>query len=266
MLAVAASGFAQASSGGVFAPGAVTSFHSLPNGIAIEAGSAREQIVALRDDVIRIRFSRTQTLPEDASWAVLAEARASRVAVTPVENESAVGFSTKALRVAVDRRTLDLTVSDAAGHVIQKEAAPIEFHGDGFRITEAMAPDEHFFGLGDKTGPLDRREQAFTLWNTDAYRFQESTDPLYKSIPFFMTFRAGVAAGVLLDNTWRSSFDFGKESRDSYTFGAENGPVDYYVFYGPSPKQVVETYAWQRGSLRCRRFGRWDISSRDTAT
>ncbi|HKO12189.1 MAG TPA: glycoside hydrolase family 31 protein [Acidobacteriaceae bacterium] len=203
--------------------------------------------MALRDDVIRVRFSRSKTLPEDASWAVLADARGSRVAVTPVESESAVGFSTKALRVAVDRRTLELTVSDAAGHVIQQDAAPIEFHGDSFRIRKAMAADEHFFGLGDKTGPLDRREQAFTLWNTDAYRFQESTDPLYKSIPFFMTFRAGMAAGVLLDNTWRSSFDFGKESRDSYSFGAENGPVDYYVFYGPSPKQVVETYAWLTG-------------------
>ena len=247
MVAVAPPGFAQADSAPVFVPGAVTRLHSLRNGIDIEAGSAREEVVALRDDVIRIRCSRSQTLPEDASWAVLAGARESRVPVTPVESDSVVGFATKALRVAVDRRTLELTVSDTAGHLVQRDAAPIEFHGDSFRIRKAMAADEHFFGLGDKTGPLDRREQAFTLWNTDAYRFQESTDPLYKSIPFFMTFRAGLASGVLLDNTWRSSFDFGKESRDSYSFGAENGPVDYYVFYGPSPKQVVEAYAWLTG-------------------
>ena len=247
MLTAAAPGFAQADSAPVFVPGAVTSFHSLGKGIEIEAGPAREQIVALRDDVIRVRFSRSKTLPEDASWAVLAGARESDVPVTPVESESVVGFSTKALRVAVDRRTLELTVSDTAGHLIQRDAAPIEFHGISFRIRKTMAADEHFFGLGDKTGPLDRREQAFTLWNTDAYRFQESTDPLYKSIPFFMTFRAGVAAGVLLDNTWRSSFDFGKESRDYYSFGAESGPVDYYVLYGPSPKQVVEAYAWLTG-------------------
>lgn len=247
MLTAAAPAFAQADSAPVFVPGAVTSFHSLGNGIEIEAGPAREQIVALRDDVMRVRFSRSKTLPEDASWAVLAGARESDVPVTPVQSESVVGFSTKALRVAVDRRTLELTVSDTAGHLIQRDAAPIEFHGDSFRIRKAMAADEHFFGLGDKTGPLDRREQAFTLWNTDAYRFQESTDPLYKSIPFFMTFRAGVAAGVLLDNTWRSSFDFGKESGDYYSFGAESGPVDYYVLYGPSPKQVVEAYAWLTG-------------------
>jgi alpha-glucosidase len=63
-----------------------------------------------------------------------------------------------------------------------------------------------------------------------------------------MTYRAGRAIGVLLDNTWRSSFDFGKESPDAYSFGAVAGPIDYYVFLGPTPKQVVETYAWLTGT------------------
>ena len=110
-----------------------------------------------------------------------------------------------------------------------------------------MPTDEHYFALGDKTGPLDRRDQAFELWNTDAYRFQESTDPLYKSIPFFMAFRAGAAAGVFLDNTWRTSFDFGKDAQNVYSFGAVDGPLDYYIFAGPTPREVVEQYTWLTG-------------------
>jgi len=31
--------------------------------------------------------------------------------------------------------------------------------------------------------PLDRRNQAFANWNTDNFGWQESTDPIYKSIP-----------------------------------------------------------------------------------
>jgi alpha-glucosidase len=110
-----------------------------------------------------------------------------------------------------------------------------------------MPENEHYFGLGDKTGPLDRRSEAFTLWNTDA-GFQESTDPIYKSIPFFLSLRAGRSYGLLLDNTWRSGFDFGKEVRDEYSFGSEGGPVDYYFFLGPEPKAVVQTYAWLTGT------------------
>ena len=220
---------------------------NLQNGLEIENASLHEEITALRDDVLRIRVWRGETAPEDASWAVLSEARHASVPVTSDEAPGQFGFRTRALVVAIDRQTLQITIRDLAGDILLKDARPIRYDGDTFRIYKVMPLDEHYFGLGDKTGPLDRRNEAFTLWNTDSYRFQESTDPLYKSIPYFMTYRAGRAAGLLLDNTWRSSFDFGKESPDAYSFGAVAGPVDYYFFYGPDPKQVVKTYAWLTG-------------------
>jgi alpha-glucosidase len=220
----------------------------LPNGIEVRLGDLREKIVALRDDVLRITVAHSGSWPEDASWAVLPDPRHSSVAVEIDRGNDRLGFRTRALTVELDSITLELTIRDLAGNIVQQDARPIRFDGDSFRMYKTMPLDEHYFGLGDKTGPLDRRNEAFALWNTDAYRFQESTDPIYKSIPYFMTFRAGHAAGVLLDNTWRSSFDFGKELPGVYSFGAVSGPVDYYFFYGPSPKQVVKTYAWLTGT------------------
>ena len=48
-----------------------------------------------------------------------------------------------------------------------------------------MPGGEHYFGLGRQDGQFDRRDQAYTLWNTDVGP-QESVDPLYKAIPFFL--------------------------------------------------------------------------------
>src|SRR5580704_11520124 len=220
---------------------------TLSNGIDIRTPSEREQITALRDDLLRVRIVPGGALPEDASWAVLPEARTSSATVTPEITPASAGFRTSALRVVVDRKTLRITILDHAGNVLNEDARRAQFDGKAFRVYKAMPADEHYFGLGDKTGPLDRRNQAFSLWNTDAYRFQESTDPLYKAIPFFMTFHAGRAVGVLLDNTWRSSFDFGKTAPDVYSFGAVDGPLNYYLIYGPSPRQVLESYAWLTG-------------------
>ncbi|WP_263366537.1 glycoside hydrolase family 31 protein [Edaphobacter bradus] len=225
----------------------LTASASLPNGIVVRENAIEEEITALRDDLLRIRIARKGPLPEDASWAVLDDARHSSVAVTPETAEGHVGFRTRLLHVEIDRSTMALTIRDLNGNALQQDARPTRFEGGAFRLYKAFSHEEHFFGLGDKTGPLDRINQSFTLWNTDSYRFQESTDPLYKSIPFFMSYRAGRAIGVLLDNTWRSSFDFGKELPGVYSFGAVDGPVDYYVLYGPSPKQVVESYAWLTG-------------------
>src|SRR5213078_1405214 len=97
-------------------------------------------------------------------------------------------------------------------------------------------------GLGDKTGPLDHRDLAFTNWNSDMFGWQESTDPLYKTIPFFLAMRPGFAYGLFLDNTYRSNFDFGKEARDLYSFGSDGGALDYYFFYGPNPKHIIEQF------------------------
>jgi len=222
-------------------PAAIQS-HSLPNGVEVFADGVTLRVTALRDDVLRVRATRNGEFSDDASWAVLNGPRTSSVQVTAEKS----GFSTKALRVDIDG-TMRLTVSDLSGHVLQQDVRPVEYHGASFRVYKKMAPAEHFFGLGDKVGPLDRRNQAFTDWNTDYYGWQESSDPIYKSIPFFLSWNEGRVLGVLFDNTWRSSFDFGKEFADKYSFGAPNGPLDYYLIYGPTPKQVVEGYACLTG-------------------
>ena len=207
------------------------------------------QITALRNDVLRVRVGPTGHLPEDASWAVLSEAKSASVPVSADDDATTVGFRTKLLRVSVGRTSMHLRITDLSGAIVQEDAAnrPIEFHGPAFRVYKTMPAEEHFFGLGDKPGPLDRRDHAYDLWNTDAYAFQESTDPIYKSIPFFLTSLAGMTTGVLFDNTWRTSFDFGKESPDAYSFGSQGGPLDYYVLYGPDAKHVLATYAWLTG-------------------
>jgi alpha-glucosidase len=227
----------------------VTQSTELDNGLEARSGSFILRITALRDDVVRVRVGPRGVLPEDASWAVLPASRTSSVSVIREEDAANVGFRTKVLRVQVERATSRLKITDLDGTVIDEDAPrrPVEFHGNAFRVYKTMPADEHYFGLGDKPGPLDRRDSAFAMWNTDTFGYQESTDPTYKTIPFFLSLRQGRATGTLFDNHWRSNFDFGKESHTAYSFGAEDGPLDYYVLYGPDATQVLTSYAWLTG-------------------
>ena len=139
--------------------------------------------------------------------------RSKSVNVQPQSQDAAfVGFRTASLDVRVERKPLRLVVRDLAGNIISADAVgrPAEFQLGGFSIHKTMPGDEHYFGLGDKAGTFDRRNQAYTLWNTDVGT-QESIDPIYKSIPFFLAIGGGRNYGLFLDNTWRSWFDFGKQ-------------------------------------------------------
>ncbi len=212
------------------------------NGVTATADGITLQVNALRDDILRVRMWKDDVVPEDSSWAVLPASRTSSVLIAPEPN----GFTTRALRVSIDKH-LELTVSDLSGRVLQEDAGPVRWEGKKFTVSKRRGNDDHFFGLGDKPGPLDRSGETFTMWNTDAFGWQESTDPIYKDIPFFLHISDGQTLGVFLDNTWRSNFDFGRSDPGEYTFGALDGPIDYYLIYGPEPRKVVTAWSWLTG-------------------
>ena len=221
----------------------VSSVQVLSQGVEVAAGEARVRVTAVAPNVIRLRYAPSGQFPAEHSFAVLPGAiRPETVQVD--QSGDAVSFDSGSLRVKIVRSPFRVVFLDPQGQVIAEDGpgSSVEFHGAEFRVRKSMPEDEHYFALGDKSGPLDHRNLAFTMWNTDAFGWQESTDPLYKDIPFFLAMRKGAAYGVFLDNTYRTSFDFGKESRDFYWFGSDDGELDYYFFYGPDPKRVIEDF------------------------
>ena len=213
---------------------------ALPNGVEASNGQTAVRVTALSETVVRIRIAHGTAFPEDASWAVPAKVRQQMRPVRATSN----GFSTGALAVAIDPDTLRLTVADARGKVIVDDApGPVRFDGAQFELRKQLPLGEHIYGLGDKTGNFDRRGQSFVNWTTDAWGFQRDTDPIYKSIPFYIASGGpGGAYGLFLDNTWRSWFDFGHREDGTIEIGADGGPIDYYLIAGPSVGDVVRRY------------------------
>ena len=146
--------------------------------------------------------------------------------------------------MTIQKSPLLVDFSDAQGKAVLSDepSLPMAWDGERVRVWKKMPLLENYYGLGDKPGALNRRNRAFTMWNTDAYGFQESTDPIYKTIPFFMGVLDGRAYGIFFDNTYRSNFDFGIASPDYYSFGSEGGEINYYYLAGPDPRKVVQTY------------------------
>ncbi|HEY5006609.1 MAG TPA: alpha-glucosidase, partial [Caulobacteraceae bacterium] len=90
--------------------------------------------------------------------------------------------------------------------------------GGGVSHFLVQRPDERHFGLGECSGPVDRRGRRYRLSPTDALGYDaETSDPLYKSIPFYVTLNEATSAafGLFYDNLSDCAFDFGC-ARDNY--------------------------------------------------
>jgi len=130
----------------------------------------------------------------------------------------------------------------------------------GVKAYKTLRKDEKFFGLGEKTGPLNRRGRVYKMWNSDRPCYSVSEDPLAKSIPFFMS---NYRYGIFLDNTYKTEFKFGTESDEYYSFEAPNGAFVYYFIFGKDYKEIQEQYIaltgkpimppkWALGFAQCR--------------
>lgn len=117
-------------------------------------------------------------------------------------------------------------------------------------IAKCMEGKDSFYGLGDKTGYMDKRGYDYVMWNTDNPRPQLETGEfrqMYKTFPFMLVIHEKGMYGLFFDNHCKSWFNIGKESDDYYWFGADNGNLDYYFIGGKTPAQILKNYTWLTG-------------------
>jgi alpha-glucosidase len=243
--------------------GKVQRVEKLKDGVELSAGTAKVRITIFHEGIFRVRVAPDGKFPKDFSWALIESPESPAVKIE--ENQKEIRIISGNLIAAVQKTPLLINFSDAAGtvYLADEPSLPMAWNGQRVHVWKKMPADENYYGLGDKAGPMNRRNRSFTNWNTDEFGWQESTDPLYKTIPFFIGLRNGTSYGLFFDNTYRSVFDFGKDSPDYFSFGAEGGELNYYFIAGPEPKKIIEEYTamtgrsplpplWTLGYQQCR--------------
>src|SRR5258708_4748395 len=222
--------------------GNVQKVDKLPDGVELTAGKAKGRVTVFAEGLLRGRVAPAGSFHKDCSGAVIESPQPPAVKIEESKDEVRVTSGTTVARIHKSPLLIDFLRDVGDVLVADDSDLPMGWENGRVRVWKKMPEDEGYYGLGDKAGPMNRRDRAFTMWNTDAYAWRESTDPLYKTIPFFIGLRKGLAYGIFFDNTWRGAFDFGKEGHDFYSFGAEGGEINYFFFAGPTPAKIVQDF------------------------
>lgn len=95
---------------------------------------------------------------------------------------------------------------------------------------------ETVYGLGERFTAFVKNGQNVETWNRDG---GTSTEQAYKNIPFYLTNRG---YGVLVNHPECVSFEIGSEKVSKVQFSVEGEYLEYLIFDGPTPKQVLDRY------------------------
>jgi alpha-glucosidase len=198
--------------------------------------------------IIRVRMDK-QALAADFSYAVIAQLQATKVNIRQTSDQ--VTIVTDSVRAIVRKNPFAISFVTLDGKIINEDEPGLttSWIGDEVTTYKKMQPNERFIGLGEKTGPLDRRGNGYTHWNTDAFGYLASQDPIYSTIPFYIGVHNGLNYGIFLDNTYQSDFNFGASNDRFSSFGAQGGEMDYYFIYHKHVADIITSYTALTGRM-----------------
>lgn len=213
------------------------------------ANGVKLQLTVLRDSVLRFRYTTANNVEGDFSYAITKYASRGYNHLEIDEDEEKYIITTAKLICYLYKADMRKSIYDALDNTLVSEdelgfhwEESYEFGGDVVKMSKTSKDGESFYGLGDKPVHLNLKGKRFENWVTDSYAFGKDTDPIYKTIPFYIGLHLKKAYGIFFDNSFRSFFDFSHERRHVTSFWAQGGEMNYYFIYGPDMSDVVVNY------------------------
>jgi len=243
-------------------PGALQSWRAEGRVFEGRFERARLELRSVADGVLRVRLTPQGDFAPRRSWAVTEpegafdapdfEVQETGAGVTltlpfvtaKLAREGSLAFEWDGLPFASDaaptgwaEARLDAsTMRVREGDTLPEGPARLEV-----QLFKRLLDEESYYGFGQRTGMLERRGRLFTNWNFDPdWGHGRHQSNLYQSHPAFMAVRPGFAWGMFLDSSFYSQFDVGYTDWDTLRVTTHGGEVDYYLFTGPTPTDVVE--------------------------
>ncbi len=127
-------------------------------------------------------------------------------------------------------------------------------------LTDALdlGPGGLVYGLGERFGSFVRNGQKVVIRQFDG---ATESDYSYKNVPFYMT---NEGYGVFVNTTAPVEFEVATAEVNAVRFAAPGCSLDYFIVYGPTPKQILERYTAITGrppAIPSWSFGLWLTTS-----
>lgn len=244
------------------ASGNLQEWKKVATGITGKTDHSNFKIEFYSASIVRVHITQQDSF-NDFSYAVIASAQDQSIDIQ--ESADSIILKTDSVAVEISKKPFHVSFKNASGKILNEDDPSFGTRWNGEQVStyKKIQEGERFIGLGEKTGPLDKKGRGYVNWNTDKFAYGTDDDPLYSSIPFYIGLHHQLVYGIYFDNSARTQFNFGASNDRFTSFTADTGDMNYYFIAGNSVGGIIKSYThltgrmplpplWSLGYQQCR--------------
>lgn len=195
------------------------------------------------EDVVRVQINHFSGVEDHGPVFQLNNASP---AVSSEETDEFTTFSSGVLTARVAKKGWGIEFV-AEGRTLTKSGeramALMEVEDEGNFVQEqlSLGVGENIYGLGERFTAFVKNGQTVEIWNKDG---GTGSDQAYKNVPFYLSNRG---YGVFVNQCENVSFEVASEKVSRVGWSVKGESLDYFVIYGPTPKDVLRKYTQLTG-------------------
>lgn len=233
--------------------GKIVTWQKTATGLEGRTERAFFSIQVYNPNIIRVRVSQQKTM-RDFSYLLDQDCKPQKTGFSFAESGNRLVLSTDSLIAEIEKSPrFRVIFKDVSGKVINEDCSGkgfgSSFNGNRTNLYKKLQPDERFTGLGEVLGNLDKRGAAFTLNNTDTYKYGDPRLPMYTNVPFYIGIRSDLVYGLFYHNTFKSYFNFGVSTPGFTSITCNGGDIDYFFIYSNDITGILLNYTYLTGRM-----------------
>ncbi len=209
--------------------------------VVLEDGELR--IKSISNGILQVQISKNlESLPKTNAVVIKTK---NPPALTIQKEENVISIQQAAgptvfVVAEIDKENSVLSFKDGFDFGIYTEEFP-SYHEEGWYKVEKIpgVACENHYGFGEKGGPLDKKGETISFWNTDSFAHSTDDAKLYQSQPVQIILRPnGFCYAIVYDNPYKSQIKIGGDGECNTEYYVAGGGINYYLIVGPSVSKV----------------------------
>ncbi|HYW94539.1 MAG TPA: TIM-barrel domain-containing protein, partial [Bacteroidales bacterium] len=207
--------------------------------VTVSNDTAEIDLEAFADDMMKVSYypGRDST-PETESFAVILDPDKS-TGLKVKEKTDRLLVSTAEITAEITKAPFAVSFYDNEGNPLLESAGAYSHKGDSTTAWFKVKDNDHFYGMGQKSIPVDRKGYAFRSYNQHIGGYTKPYATMQINIPYIYS---PDQWGVFFDNTYPGYYDLAKTDPSKWSYRTDNGTYTYYFVHRKTLQPLLNAY------------------------